>query len=184
MYSRGTRCSLSSASHQSVFRVRGSGAPRFSEFSPGVGRLRGPRTGVGEEPAWTTQNVGAEARTRTFTVLPPPRTDVNSVDGHACTLYFMPPSARPRRVQMRVVQGARFDSTTYGAPRFRPLVPLRPVVWPFAAGACTRSSSALRCELSHLMRGVGFSRAAPAGIGRDNGLAVLPSYRDAVTPRE
>ena len=39
-------------------------------------------------------------------------------------------------------------------------------------------------QMSRALRGVGFSRAELAGIERDNGLAVLPSYRDAVTPRE
>lgn len=39
-------------------------------------------------------------------------------------------------------------------------------------------------QMSRALRGVGFSPAELAGIERDNGLAVLPSYRDAVTPRE
>ena len=38
--------------------------------------------------------------------------------------------------------------------------------------------------LSRALRGVGFSPAELAGIERDNALAVLPRYRDAVTPRE
>jgi hypothetical protein len=39
-------------------------------------------------------------------------------------------------------------------------------------------------QMSQALRGVEFSGAELAGIERDNGLAVLPSYRDAVTPRE